>query len=182
MTSACRHRLVPDCYVVYRGGDFASEQVELPFRPGTKFSLEVTKPADSLAMDVKIVIEGSAEGLKGGIRCVGRGVFGCEAEEMRLKAANETALQSLRSQLNNFQAVLADGQSRFSSLQQQFEQLETNALVQNQGSLHEKQELETKINKVAAALEHDQNKMASQFDHLELRSEATTSSESSESD
>ncbi|KAI6226357.1 Spop-1 protein [Aphelenchoides fujianensis] len=53
--------------VEYLGADVESEQIELPFRPGTKFSLLMTKPPDSLVMHVKIVIEGPVEGLDGAI-------------------------------------------------------------------------------------------------------------------
>ncbi|KAI6238493.1 hypothetical protein M3Y99_00672800 [Aphelenchoides fujianensis] len=47
--------------VEYRGVDVESETIELPFNAGTKFNLVVTKPADSLVVNVKIEAEGSVE-------------------------------------------------------------------------------------------------------------------------
>ncbi|KAI6234147.1 hypothetical protein M3Y99_00830100 [Aphelenchoides fujianensis] len=53
--------------VVYRGADVESEKIDFPYSPGTKFSLVVTKPADSLVTNVKIGAEGSVESLHGAI-------------------------------------------------------------------------------------------------------------------
>ncbi|KAI6239740.1 hypothetical protein M3Y99_00540200 [Aphelenchoides fujianensis] len=69
MAASCKHSTFLSTVqsVEYRGTDVQSPKCELPFRPGTNFSLVLTKHAFGKRPDVKIAIEGSADGSKGAL-------------------------------------------------------------------------------------------------------------------
>ncbi|KAI6239749.1 Kelch-like protein diablo [Aphelenchoides fujianensis] len=68
MATACKHSACLSAVidVQFCGVDVESPKCELPFRAGTKFSLEVTEPSTA-GLFVKITIDGRAEGLSGAI-------------------------------------------------------------------------------------------------------------------
>ncbi|KAI6233425.1 hypothetical protein M3Y99_00911400 [Aphelenchoides fujianensis] len=68
MTAACKHSALLSSFysVKYEGVDVQSPKGELPFRPGTKFSLVLMK-SPSVEQSVRIAVEGSTEGLKGAV-------------------------------------------------------------------------------------------------------------------
>ncbi|KAI6226262.1 hypothetical protein M3Y99_01309900 [Aphelenchoides fujianensis] len=67
MAAACNHPAALPCVqsVDYRGVNVRGPKCDLPFRPGTKFLLGVTKRRDPKKKQVRIAIDGPADGLKG---------------------------------------------------------------------------------------------------------------------
>ncbi|KAI6239739.1 hypothetical protein M3Y99_00540100 [Aphelenchoides fujianensis] len=67
MATACNHPAALPCVqsVDYRGVNVRGFKCELPFRPDTKFNLGVTKRRDPKKKQLRIAIDGAADGLKG---------------------------------------------------------------------------------------------------------------------